>query len=480
MAIPFFNLSDLTGSNGFTINGVNQFDTSGFSVSAADDINGDGIDDIIIGAPGTSFSNPDATNSPGYAYVVFGRLGGFAANLELSALNGTDGFAIKGIGAKDGTGVSVSSAGDVNADGVDDVIIGARFADPNNLEDAGSAFVVYGSKSGFAPTLNLSDLNSTNGFTINGIAEGNETGVSVSGVGDINGDGIDDVGIGSLYADPNGLNDAGVVYVVLGTGQNYLIYGKAQGFPATINLNELDGTDGFALNGVNANDFSAISVSAGDINGDGLSDLYIGASYADPNGKTNAGSTYVIYGRTSIIGDAGNNTLNGTISDDTIYAGEGNDQIFGSEGFNMLFGEDGNDSIYGGSATDWINGGKGNDDIFGAGGNNQLFGQEGNDILYSGSGNDFIDGGMGNDHIWLGGGLDTVVLASGKGFDMINNFQVGQTTLGLSGGLTFEDLNIVSRGNFTLIEVAASGEGLARIENQSVRVDILEGSFAIV
>jgi Ca2+-binding RTX toxin-like protein len=680
MAIPFFNLSDLTGSNGFPINGVNQFDTSGFSVSAADDINGDGIDDIIIGAPGTSFSNPDATNSPGYAYVVFGRLGGFAANVELSALNGTDGFAIKGIGAKDGTGVSVSSAGDVNADGVDDVIIGARFADANNLEDAGSAFVVYGSKSGFAPTLNLSDLNSTNGFTINGIAEGNETGVSVSGVGDINGDGIDDVGIGSLYADPNGLNDAGVVYVVLGnqdgfsdnfdlnqldgtngftingiaegnetgvsvsgagdfngdgiddliigasfadpngnysgssyviygdkegfastlnlstldgnngfainganafdlsgkvsdagdvngdgfddviigaygandfagtsvvlfgsdqafspsfnlsqingtngfaingispgdfsgfsvssagdfngdgfdeviigapqadpngetSGQNYLIYGKAGGFPATINLNELDGTDGFALNGVNANDFSAISVSAGDINGDGLSDLYIGASYADPNGKTNAGSTYVIYGRKSIEGDAGNNTLNGTISDDTIYAGEGNDQIFGSEGFNMLFGEDGNDSIYGGSATDWINGGKGNDDIFGAGGNNQLFGQEGNDILYSGSGNDFIDGGMGNDHIWLGGGLDTVVLASGEGFDMINNFQVGQTTLGLSGGLTFEDLNIVSRGNFTLIEVAASGEDLARIENQSVRVDILEGSFAIV
>jgi hypothetical protein len=89
MAIPSFNLSDLTGSNGFTINGVAAFDTSGYSVSDAGDVNGDGFADVIIGAPGFTGSNPDATTTPGYSYVVLGSTEGFPANFELSALDGT-------------------------------------------------------------------------------------------------------------------------------------------------------------------------------------------------------------------------------------------------------------------------------------------------------------------------------------------------------------------------------------------------------
>lgn len=148
MPIPSFNLSDLTGSNGFTINGVSPYDTSGYFVSGAGDINGDGIDDVIIGAPGFNGNNPDATTSPGYSYVVFGKLGGFSANFELSKLDGTNGFAIKGIAENNGTGWSVSGAGDINGDGIDDVIIGARFADPNGLIDAGSSYVVFGKQGG--------------------------------------------------------------------------------------------------------------------------------------------------------------------------------------------------------------------------------------------------------------------------------------------------------------------------------------------
>src|SRR4028119_582069 len=181
MAISSFNLSDLTGSNGFTINGVAPFDTSGYSVSDAGDINGDGIDDLIIGAPGFTLSNPDATTTPGTSYVVFGSQAGFPANFELSTLNGTNGFALNGIAADNATGFSVSGAGDVNGDGFDDVIIGAIYADPNGLIDAGSSYVVFGSTSGFAPSIDLATLTGSNGFTINGIAAGDELGRSVSG-----------------------------------------------------------------------------------------------------------------------------------------------------------------------------------------------------------------------------------------------------------------------------------------------------------
>jgi Ca2+-binding RTX toxin-like protein len=264
-------------------------------------------------------------------------------------------------------------------------------------------------------------------------------------------------------------------------GESYVVYGKAGGFAASINLDALDPTEGFALNGVNGYDFSGISVSAGDINGDGLSDLFIGASYADPSGRTNAGETYVVYGRKPIEGDASNNTLNGTISDDTIYAGDGNDQIFGSEGVNTLFGQNGNDTLYGGSKADYMYGGNGDDTIYASDGNNKLFGDAGDDILYSGSGNDLIDGGIGNDTLWLGGGLDTVVLASGNGFDTINNFQRGLTTLGLFDGLTFNDLNIFQRGNGTLIKVAATDQNLAFVEDVSIIIgaDFVSVEYAL-
>src|ERR671932_545109 len=95
----------------------------------------------------------------------------FGPTFNLSTLNGSNGFAINGIAAYDQSGFSVSSAGDVNGDGFDDLIIGARGADPNGINGAGQSYVVFGSNSGFAASLNLSALNGSNGFAINGIAE---------------------------------------------------------------------------------------------------------------------------------------------------------------------------------------------------------------------------------------------------------------------------------------------------------------------
>ncbi|MHC5767887.1 MAG: beta strand repeat-containing protein [Nostoc sp.] len=292
-----FSLSSLNGTNGFTINGINEGDFLG-SVSNAGDINGDGIDDVIIGAFRAS---PNGSYS-GQSYVVFGSKNDFDAQFNLSTLNGTNGFTINGINEGDGLGWSLSSAGDINGDGIDDLIIGARFADPNGSY-SGQSYVVFGSKDGFDAQFNLSTLNGTNGFAINGIEEGDFSGWSLSSAGDINGDGIDDLIIGAFFADPNGNR----------SGQSYVVFGSNGDFDAQFNLSTLNGTNGFTINGINESYSLGWSVSsAGDINGDGIDDLIIGAPDASPNGEL-SGQSYVVFGSKGGFDAQFNlSTLNGT------------------------------------------------------------------------------------------------------------------------------------------------------------------------
>ena len=278
---PVLNLADLNGDNGFVINGVDGDDFSGGSVSGAGDINGDGVDDLIIGASG---ADPNGENS-GESYVVFGGAGGFSSSLELSSLNGDNGFVINGVDGGDISGGSVSGAGDINGDGVDDLIIGAFRADPNG-DYSGESYVVFGSTTGFSSSLELSSLNGDNGFVINGVDARDYSGFSVSGAGDINGDGVDDLIIGAFRADPNGDY----------SGESYVVFGSTTGFSSSLELSSLNGDNGFVINGVDARDYSGFSVSgAGDINGDGVDDLIIGAFRADPNGDY-SGESYVVFG----------------------------------------------------------------------------------------------------------------------------------------------------------------------------------------
>ncbi|MEM7670236.1 MAG: Ig-like domain-containing protein, partial [Pseudomonadota bacterium] len=212
----------------------------------------------------------------------------FAASIQLAALEGSNGFIINGVDAGDGSGLSVSSGGDINDDGVDDLIIGAAFADPLGQSNAGESYVVFGSDSGFDPLLNLSDLNGANGFVMNGIDIDDLSGTAVTGLGDVNGDGISDLLIGAYGADPDGALEA---------GESYLVFGSDAGFAAEIDLSSLDGSNGYILNGAAAGDQSGRAVaSAGDINGDGIADLIIGSPGASPGGDQQAGQATVIFG----------------------------------------------------------------------------------------------------------------------------------------------------------------------------------------
>jgi VCBS repeat-containing protein len=276
------NLSAVAkGSGGYVINGQATGDVSGYSVSNLGDVNGDGFADVLIGARYAT------TNNVGYSYVVYGKSNTTAINLSAVAA-GTGGYVIKGSGVSDYSGTSVSNAGDVNGDGIADLIVGAPYAEVStSFPYSGRSYVVFGQTGTTA--VDLSKVaNGTGGFVINGVATYDYTGTSVSSAGDVNGDGFADLIVGGY-----GSGTAGIGYVVFGKATTTAVTLPAAG-------SNWSGTGGFLIKGASSTDDAGYSVSnAGDVNGDGLADLLVGAPRADlTTTKTNSGKAYVVFGQT--------------------------------------------------------------------------------------------------------------------------------------------------------------------------------------
>lgn len=293
------DLSDPTSYEGFRVYGKAATDGSGGPISVIGDINNDGIDDFALGANNTD-SNGSSKSFEGVAYVLFGHSGTSDTwhDISLGNLSNADGFKILGVDANDELGGEISGAGDVNGDGVDDVIVAARRGDglSNGKSDAGEVYVIYG-KDGLSADIDLSKLTSHDGFRIYGRDAGDLFGDSVAAAGDVNGDGFGDLIVGaSLAAGAGNLSPkAGEVYVIFG----------GEGM-TDIDLADSTSWDGILLYGAKAEDHAGFSVSsAGDVNSDGYGDLIIGAPLADISGQ-DSGAAYVLYGRNF---DAGSSFL---------------------------------------------------------------------------------------------------------------------------------------------------------------------------
>jgi hypothetical protein len=400
------------------------------------DVNGDGLDDVLLLA-----SRQPTTTYSGAAYLVYGTAIGattptltdfknltsssyakFSATGSIELLGGNAWENFSGVDGFVDMSTSTNNIGDINGDGINDFAIGSYEWDASgstgNGLGQGRVYVMYGKGSNYSNTnLDTTGLTGSNGFiltTSTHTGTNIQTGFSLSSGGDTNGDGLDDFIVTAPGANGTAGTNSGVAYLVY--GQN-----GASPFAASTNLDTLVSQGKAVLyQGTAAGDYFGTGADLVDRNGDGIADLFFGASHADATNAANAGS-FITY--SGSIKELTQGFTNGA---DTIAAGGT------SPGAAAIVG-----------GVDRISGGSGNDTITGIGiasdtGNNGLF-----DVAYGGQGNDTIalsgtnftrvEGGAGIDTLRFDFSSQTLDLATMgnkvKGFE---HFDLG------SGGNTFK------------------------------------------
>lgn len=352
------NVGSFTSQASLPINGAGAGDLSGSAVKEASDLNSDGKQDFILGAP-------NAFSGKGGAFMLLGQPNmGSAQLINLGALGSQTGASAQGISATDLVGSDVSGGGDYNNDGTPDVLIGA----PGVSNKGGAVYIAFGSPgitAGGGPAL-------PDGFTLTQATSNSALGASVDNLGDFDGDGVDDFIAGSPTASPNSISRCGRADIVFGggsvspgggfavsalsgsngfkifgsaasaqlgfvvkgvgdinvgarpdvaisepfvntnAGRICVIFGEANvGGSGTFACTSVNGANGFIIPGAASGDqLGGVlgSITSGDINGDNKRDLIFSAPFASPGGKAGAGIVYVVYGKSG-LGSSGTLSL---------------------------------------------------------------------------------------------------------------------------------------------------------------------------
>jgi len=261
-------------------------DYAGTSVAAGADLDGDGYDDLLIGA---EYRDDGSSTDAGATYLFYGPIS--AGTLDLSSADNI----LVGEGASDQSSTALAMDGDMDGDGFADLLISGKKNTAGVGTATGAAYLFYGPVASTASSLADADVK------ISGNSAWDYTGITLAFAGDIDDDGYDDVLVGATTDDTYGAN-AGTIYVELG--------------PITddMSVNSAD----YTLGGETAYDSTGIPASAGDVDGDGQSDILVGAPNQDLGGTTSdAGKAYLVYGEGLASGNLG------TVYDATFYGATG-------------------------------------------------------------------------------------------------------------------------------------------------------------
>jgi Ca2+-binding RTX toxin-like protein len=470
-----------------TTPGIGQNDAS---VQAAGDVNGDGIGDLALTVG--SWDTLDRSGAPATAWVLFGRRG-LRGSFDVRRL-GSAGFAIRGGRTDIGLGESVAPAGDVDGDGLGDLLLGAPVSTPRGVtnatgEDArGRAFLVYGRRATTPIDVNRGAGAVTRIVTSRLAALGS----GLAGPGDLNGDGLADIAVGAPLLRGAPGPRVGGAFVLPG----------ARARPATIDIETVGAGALLRMSGVIANErLGDVLQPAGDVDGDGRPDLLAGTTGLSPGDAPDGvpavpfpSALYVIHagrvppafapatvgtgvtvwsaatdegfggpiavgsdldrdGAAEIVvpvaqcGRAGGTRLLalephaplpprpaglGTPGPDALRGGAGRDRLVGQEGDDVLEGRGDADCLVGGAGADVLRGGPARDVLHGDDGADRLEGGTGHDVLWGGPGDDVLLtgaadrglahgqtglGGPGDDRIFGGPGSDE--LTGSEGDDLL-------------------------------------------------------------